>query len=63
VVAVPTGSIKALKFVAGEAWKVYCANVRGDLLGFAVADAYQQWYDVSDGEALEWLRRTPGWQG
>ncbi len=61
-VAVPTGSVRALKLVAGEAWKVYCANVRGDLLGFAVADAYQQWYDVSDGEALEWLRRISGWQ-
>ncbi|KYH37210.1 MAG: phosphoribosyltransferase [Candidatus Hecatellales archaeon B24] len=62
VVAIPTGSVRALKLVAGEAWKVYCANVRGDLLGFAVADAYQQWYDVSDGEALEWLRRIRGWR-
>jgi predicted phosphoribosyltransferase len=62
VVAVPTGSIGALRLVAGEASKVYCANVRGDLLGFAVADAYQQWYDVGDEEAVHWLRKASGWE-
>ena len=58
IVAVPTASPKALSLIAGEAWRIYCANVRSDLLGFAVADAYENWYDVSDEEALEWLKKA-----
>ncbi|RLI26893.1 MAG: phosphoribosyltransferase [Candidatus Hecatellales archaeon] len=61
-VAVPTCSTGALRLVASEASKVYCANVRGDLLGFAVADAYQHWHDISDEEALKWLGKAP-WEG
>ena len=57
IIAVPTASPKALSLVSGEAWKIYCANVRSDLLGFAVADAYLNWYDVDDEEALTWLRK------
>jgi putative phosphoribosyl transferase len=53
-VAVPTGhagSVEAIAEIADETW---CANVRGGL-SFAVADAYEHWYDVSDGEIAEFL--------
>jgi predicted phosphoribosyltransferase len=57
VVAIPTASLGALRLISDEAWKIYCANVRSDLLGFAVADAYRNWYDVCDEEAAAWLRK------
>lgn len=40
---------------------VYCPNVRGGW-GFAVADAYERWSDVTEEEAIELLRsQTLGW--
>ena len=57
-VAVPTASPEALWKVVEEVEKVYCPNVRSSLLGFAVADAYQNWHDLEDEEALRWLRRV-----
>ncbi len=35
---------------------VYCANIRGGQ-GFAVAEAYQNWYDVSEDEVTEILKK------
>lgn len=55
VVAVPTGHGESVQRVAGEVDALYCANVRTSL-AFAVADAYEQWSDVSEDEALALLR-------
>jgi len=55
VVAVPTGHGESVQRVAGEVDALYCANVRTSL-AFAVADAYEQWSDVSEDEALTLLR-------
>jgi predicted phosphoribosyltransferase len=52
IIAVPTAHIHSLEIVAPEVDIVYCANVRGGW-GFAVADAYQNWYDVSEEEVFE----------
>lgn len=49
IVAVPTAHLDSLKIVALIADEVWCANVRGGL-SYAVADAYEHWYDLSDGE-------------
>jgi putative phosphoribosyl transferase len=49
IIAVPTAHLQALERVSSEVDEVYCANIRGGW-GFAVADAYQNWYDVSDEE-------------
>jgi predicted phosphoribosyltransferase len=57
VVAVPTGHAASVAEVAHEADEVYCANIR-EGLSFAVAQAYDNWYDVSEEEALELLRRA-----
>ncbi len=54
VVAVPTGHEESVARVAQQADAVFCANVRGGGR-FAVADAYEQWSDVSEDEAARLL--------
>jgi putative phosphoribosyl transferase len=55
VVAVPTGSERAVELVMETADEVHSLNIRSAPI-FAVADAYEQWYDVSEDEALAILR-------
>jgi predicted phosphoribosyltransferase len=50
-VAVPTGHGSALRRMAQEVEAVYCANIRAGF-SFAVADAYEQWTDVAEEEAI-----------
>ena len=54
VVAVPTGSDRSVDMVAQEADEVICLNIRG--MPFAVADAYRNWYDVDEEEAVRVVR-------
>lgn len=56
IIAVPTGHLEALERVEPSVDTIYCANVRGGW-GFAVADAYQNWYDVNDNEVAEILEK------
>jgi len=55
VVAVPTGSERAVELVLEKADEVHCLNIRSAPF-YAVADAYKLWYDVSEEEALAILR-------
>lgn len=55
VVAVPTGHANSVREMAELVETVFCPNVRGGRR-FAVASAYERWYDVSEEEALELLR-------
>jgi predicted phosphoribosyltransferase len=57
VVAVPTGSANAIALLAPNVNELVCLNVRTGPI-FAVADAYENWYDLSDDEVLEYLRRN-----
>jgi predicted phosphoribosyltransferase len=61
LVAVPTGSTRALELEGLDdvVDTIYCPNVRGGP-SFAVADAYEQWSDVAEPQALEILRRARG---
>jgi putative phosphoribosyl transferase len=59
IVAVPTGHSGAVQRVATEVQAVYCANIRSGF-SFAVADAYEHWYDVSESEAMTLYRRASG---
>jgi len=52
VVAVPTGHSTAVRMMADHVEKLFCANIRHGL-SFAVADAYERWSDVSDGEVID----------
>jgi putative phosphoribosyl transferase len=55
-VAVPTGHSSALPRMAEEVEALYCANIRGGF-SFAVADAYEAWTDVTEGEAIVQYKR------
>ena len=54
IVAVPTGHSQSLDLIASEIEALYCANIRSGF-SFAVADAYAQWYDVSEDEVADVL--------
>ena len=54
VVAVPTGADSTVRMVAEQADLLICLNVRGG--AFAVADAYRNWYDLTEEEAVATLR-------
>jgi len=56
VLAVPTASAGAIEFLAPSVDELVCLNVRRGPI-FAVADAYEKWYDLSDDEVLEFLKR------
>jgi len=55
IVAVPTAHLDALKLVDSNVDLLFCANIRSGW-GFAVADAYQFWTDVSEEEAINVLK-------
>jgi predicted phosphoribosyltransferase len=52
IVATPTAHLQSLELIVPEVDKIYCANIRSGW-GFAVANAYQNWYDVSEGDVIE----------
>jgi len=54
IIAVPTAHLQALERLSSKVERIYCANLRGGW-GFAVADAYQNWYDVEEYEVTEIL--------
>ncbi len=57
IVAVPTGHIEAIRLVAGQTdAAIACANVRGGH-GFSVADAFEEWRDLSEQEAAGIMAR------
>lgn len=57
IVATPTASLDGAITVAREASKLLVLNLRTGPF-YAVADAYIEWHDVSDEEALEYIRRS-----
>lgn len=56
IVAVPTGHDHSISAVAKLAEQIFCANIRSGL-SFAVAEAYENWYDVSDAQLISMLSR------
>lgn len=54
IISVPTAHLNSIEMVATKVDKVYCANIRSGW-GFAVADAYKNWYDVTEDEVKEIL--------
>lgn len=51
IVAVPTASDRTVDFILPEIDELVCLNVRGGF-SFAVADAYRNWYDLTDEEVV-----------
>ncbi len=54
IVAVPTASASSARRVAAEADQLVCLNIRSSGR-FAVAEAYEHWYDLDDREVMEEL--------
>jgi len=57
VIAVPTGSQRTVKKISSLVDILYCLNIR-EGYPFAVADAYRDWYDVSDEEVLRIMKES-----
>lgn len=55
IVAVPTASQRTVNFILPEVDELLCLNIRSGPT-FAVADAYRNWYDLSDEEVLSILK-------
>jgi len=55
-IASPTAPISSLIMIAPEVDLVICPNIRSSIYGFAVADAYQLWYDLTDEEVLNYIK-------
>ena len=56
IIAVPTGSRATVDLVLPETDEMVCLNTR-KRFPFAVADAYRNWYDLSEEEVIAILRR------
>jgi len=56
IVAVPTAPERTVHMLLPEVHELYCLNIRRTPF-FAVADAYKNWYDVSDEEVITILKR------
>ena len=59
VVAVPTAPLDSIRRIENGADEIYCANIREGPF-FAVAGAYEDWYDLSREEVLNLLRKQAG---
>ena len=55
VVAVPTAPKGAVDLILSQVDEIVCLNVRSGF-AFAVADAYENWYDLEDEEVISILR-------
>jgi predicted phosphoribosyltransferase len=54
VVAVPTAPESTIQRISAQADEIVCLNIRRSFF-FAVADAYREWHDLSDDEAMKLL--------
>jgi len=57
VVAVPTASAGAIELLANEVDEIVCLNIRSGSI-FAVADAYKNWYDLTDEDVIDILEKA-----
>jgi len=55
IVAVPTASLGAIELLVPEVDEILCLNIRSGS-SFAVAEAYENWYDLTDEEVLKILK-------
>ena len=55
VVAVPTAPLRAIKLINSYADEIVCPNIRSGPF-FAVAEAYNVWFDLTDNDVMELLK-------
>jgi predicted phosphoribosyltransferase len=56
-VAIPTSPLSAVKRIKPDVDDIFCPNVK-DVFRFAVANAYKNWYDLSEKKVLEILQKS-----
>jgi len=56
-VAIPTAPLRTVKKIEVVVDDLFCPNIR-DVLWFAVADAYKNWYDVPETEVLDMINNS-----
>lgn len=56
VVAIPTAPESSVQLISASVDEILCLNIRRGFY-FAVADAYHEWHDLSEGEVMEFLER------
>ncbi|RLG75246.1 MAG: phosphoribosyltransferase [Thermoprotei archaeon] len=57
-VGAPTASLSSIKLLYPYADMIYVPNIRSDFWGFAVAEAYIKWYDLTDEEVLSIIKKA-----
>ncbi len=58
IAAVPTAPKSTYEYIQSKVDGIVCPDVR-DVSRFAVADAYENWYDISFDEAMTLLKEVP----
>ncbi|MBW1698564.1 MAG: phosphoribosyltransferase [Deltaproteobacteria bacterium] len=58
-IAVPTAHAESLQLIKGDADAIYCPNIRSGW-HYAVADAYEEWTDVSETEMIQMIEAYSG---
>jgi predicted phosphoribosyltransferase len=56
-VGVPTASEDSIDRLLPDVDEIYCLNIR-TFFPFAVAEAYEDWYDLTDSEVISLLQET-----
>ena len=56
-VVVPTAPLHTVLRIEKESDEIFCPNIK-NTMWFAVADAYQNWYDVPESEVIEILKNS-----
>ncbi len=59
IIAVPTASLGAINLLGPEVDEIVCLNIRSGP-SFAVANAYENWYDLTDEDVLKILSGASG---
>jgi predicted phosphoribosyltransferase len=57
IIAVPTAPHRTVQKIQPKVDKIICPNIK-NVFRFAVADAYKNWYDMSEEEVLEILEKS-----
>jgi predicted phosphoribosyltransferase len=56
-IAVPTAPLRTVKVIQPNVDNIFCPNIR-EVMWFAVADAYKNWYDLREVEVQEILNES-----
>jgi predicted phosphoribosyltransferase len=57
IAAIPTASASAIDLIRNEVDRIFCLNIRGGRT-FAVADAYNNWYDLENEDVVTILKEA-----